>query len=90
MDSGVALKPIKDWNEYKIELSRRLGLDNKLIKNMTEIAQRKPQRVVFAEADNYRVLKAAQIAKEEGIAQPILLGNVDRINALIEERYILK
>lgn len=85
MDSGIALKPITDWGEYKLELSKRLGLDNKLIKNMTERAQQKPQRLVFAEADNYRVLKAAQIVKDENIAIPILLGNLDRINALIEE-----
>ncbi len=85
MESGVAQEPITDWPAYRIELSRRLGLDNKLIKNMTTRAQRKPQRVVFAEADNYRVLKAAQIVKDENIAIPILLGNQSRINALIEE-----
>jgi malate dehydrogenase (oxaloacetate-decarboxylating)(NADP+) len=83
--SGVAKKPITDWGKYKLELSRRLGLDNKLIKNMTERAQRKPQRVVFAEADNYKVLKAAQIVKDENIAIPILLGSHERINKLIKE-----
>ncbi len=85
MDSGVAQHKIEDWEEYKIELNTRLGLDNKLIKNMTERAQRKPQRVVFVESDNYKVLKAAQIVKDENIAIPILLGNEDRIKALIEE-----
>ncbi|MBL1143371.1 MAG: NADP-dependent malic enzyme [Bacteroidetes bacterium] len=85
IDSGVAQKQITDWGDYKLELSKRLGLDNKLIKNMTERAQRKPQRVVFAEADNYKVLKAAQIVKDENIAIPILLGNIERINALIVE-----
>ena len=85
IDSGVAQKQITDWGDYKLELSKRLGLDNKLIKNMTERAQRKPQREVFAEADNYKVLKAAQIVKDENIAIPILLGNIERINALIVE-----
>lgn len=85
MDSGIAQEPIEDWKEYRLQLSRRLGLDNKLIKNMTERAQRNPQRLVFAEADNYRVLRAAQIIKDENIAIPILLGNLDRIKPLIEE-----
>ena len=85
MDSNIAQKPITDWDEYDLELSKRLGLDNKLIKNMTERAQRKPQRLVFAEADNYRVLKAAQIVKDENIAIPILLGSLERITPLIEE-----
>ena len=83
--SGVAKNPITDWGAYKLELSRRLGLDNKLIKNMTERARMKPQRVVFAEADNYKVLKAAQIAKDENIAIPILLGSKEKIKGLIEE-----
>lgn len=85
MDSGVAQHHIEDWEEYKLELNARLGLDNKLIKNMTERAQRKPQRVVFAESDNYKVLRAAQIVKDESIAVPILLGNEKRIKALIKE-----
>lgn len=85
MDSGVAQKPIEDWAKYKMELSTRLGLDIKLIKNMTERARRKLQRVVFAEADNYKVLRAAQVVRDEEIAMPILLGNHKRIQALMEE-----
>lgn len=85
MDSGVAKKEITDWNAYEEELSRRLGLDNKLIRNLTERALQNPKRVVFAEADTYKVLKAAQIVKDEGIAIPILLGNLDRIKTLIKE-----
>ena len=85
MDSGVAQHHIEDWDAYKLELNTRLGLDNKLIKNMTERARRKPQRVVFVESDNYKVLKAAQIVKDENIAIPILLGNIKRIQGLIEE-----
>ncbi|HLW06921.1 MAG TPA: NADP-dependent malic enzyme, partial [Marinilabiliaceae bacterium] len=85
MDSGVAQNGIEDWEKYKVELNARLGLDSKLIKNMTTRARRNQQRIVFAEADNYKVLKAAQVVKDEGIALPILLGHNDRINALKKE-----
>lgn len=88
MDSGVAKIHIEDWDAYEAELSRRLGLDNKLIRNLTERAIQSPKRVVFAEADTYKVLKAAQIVKDEGIAIPILLGNIARINQLIQENHL--
>jgi len=81
--SGVANKPIEDWGKYKLQLSERLGRDNKLIRNMVARARIKPQRVVFAEADNYKTLKAAQIVKDENIAIPILLGNKEKIDDLI-------
>ena len=85
MDSGVAKEPIQDWDAYEMELKNRLGLDNKLIRNITEKAQSSPKRVVFAEADNLNILKAAQTSSEEGVAYPILLGNRDIIEKLIEE-----
>jgi malate dehydrogenase (oxaloacetate-decarboxylating)(NADP+) len=85
VDSGVAQIEIKDWENYKEELAKRLGLYNNLIKNVTEKAKRNPKRVVFAEADNYKTLKAAQIVYEEGIAKPILLGKVKKIQELVEE-----
>lgn len=85
MESGVAQLKIEDWEKYEDDLSKRLGLDNKLLKNITERAKKKPKKVVFAEADNYKTLKAAQIAYEEGIAEPILLGKVDKIEAIAEE-----
>lgn len=88
MDSGVAKSPIEDWDAYEMELKNRLGLDNKLLRNITEKAQRSPKRVVFAEADNIKILKAAQTAWEEGVAMPILLGRRDKIEALIEEYMI--
>jgi len=88
MDSGVAKNHITDWDAYEAELSLRLGLDNKLMRNLTERAIQSPKRVVFAEADTYKVLKAAQIVKDEGIAIPILLGNKERINSLIEENHL--
>ena len=85
MDSGVAKNPIEDWDVYEMELKNRLGLDNKLIRNITEKAQRSPKRVVFAEADNIKILKAAQTAWEEGVAFPVLLGKKAIIEGLIKE-----
>ncbi len=85
IESGVARKPITDWNEYEAELNRRLGSDDNLLKYIINKAKQAPKRVVFAEAENIKILKAAQIAKDEGIAIPILLGNKERIAALIAE-----
>lgn len=85
MESGVAREPIEDWDQYELELKNRLGIDNKLIRNITEKAQRSPKRVVFAEADNIKILKAAQTAYEEGVAMPILLGKRVVIENLISE-----
>lgn len=85
MESGAARKPIENWDEYEQTLKNRLGLDTKLLRNITEKAQRSPKRVVFAEADNIKILKAAQTAQEEGVAIPILLGNRETINELIAE-----
>ena len=88
IDSGVARHKIKDWEAYKDELNKRLGLDDKLMRTLTVKAKSDPKRVVFAEADNYKILKAAQIVKEEGIAIPILLGDINKIHALIEEHQL--
>ena len=85
MDSGVALHPITDWKKYEEELLERLGSDNKMVRLLTNRAKTNPKRVVFAEADHFNVLKAAQIAFEEGIAYPILLGNKEVILELKKE-----
>jgi malate dehydrogenase (oxaloacetate-decarboxylating)(NADP+) len=85
MDSGVAKNPILDWDEYESVLKTRLGLDNKLIRNLTTKAQSNPKKVVFAEGDNVQTLKAAQVSYEEGFAYPILLGKRKKIDALIKE-----
>ena len=85
MESGVARKPITDWNEYEAELNRRLGSDDNLLKFIINKAKQNPKRVVFAEAENIKILKAAQIAKDEGIAIPILLGDESRLKAMIAE-----
>lgn len=85
MDSGVATNPITDWDKYRDELSERMGNDNKLVKLLINRAKTDPKRVVYTEADQLNVLKAAQIAHEEGIALPILLGNKEVILELKNE-----
>lgn len=85
MDSGVAKSPITNWEDYESHLKNRLGLDNKLVRDMTSKAQTNPKTVVFAEADNVKILKAAQVAYDEGVAFPILLGKKQRILDLIKE-----
>lgn len=85
MDSGVAQKPIENWEKYKEELLDRLGNDNKMARLLINRAKSAPKRIVFAEADQLDVLKAAQIVKEEGIGEPILLGNRETIQELKEE-----
>ena len=84
MESGVATAPIEDWDKYQEELHQRTGSDKKLVRLITSQAKRNPQRVVFAEAEELDVLKAAQLVYEEGIAQPILLGNVARVTELMK------
>jgi malate dehydrogenase (oxaloacetate-decarboxylating)(NADP+) len=83
MKSGVATKPIEDWDKYKVELESRLGSNQKIVRVLHDRAKNDPKRLVFAEADQLDVLKAAQIVQEEGIAIPILLGNRDLIKELM-------
>ncbi len=85
MDSGVALNPITDWERYQSELMDRLGSDNKIVRMLTNRAKTDPKRIIFAEADNMDVLKAAQIVSEEGIGHPILLGNKEVISVMKAE-----
>lgn len=85
MDSGVATYPITDWGEYYRQLQKRIGIDQKLINNLLDRAKSSPKRVVFAEAENPKILKAAQIVQDEGIAYPILLGNRQLIQTIIAE-----
>src|SRR5688572_28821387 len=85
MDSGVAKHPITDWGAYHLELQKRIGIDQKLMSRIIDRAKNNPKRVVFAEANHHKILKAAQILKDEGIAKPILLGNKAEILKLIEE-----
>lgn len=85
MESGVAQEPIEDWDRYKNALLERLGSDNKLVRQLLGRARTNPKRVVFAEADQLDVLKAAQIVYEEGVAEPVLLGRKDAIIQLMSE-----
>ena len=85
MESGVARQPIEDWERYKEELRQRSGEDNKVVRLLHNRAKMNLKKIVFAEADQLDVLKAAQIVHEEGIAIPILLGNKETIEELMQE-----
>ena len=85
MESGMAKKPITDWGAYHQELLNRIGIDQKLMTRIIDRAKAKPKRVVFAEAHHHKIRKAAQILQDEGIAEPILLGDKDEIERLIKE-----
>ena len=82
IDSGVAQKQIASWEAYSLELNKRLGLDNQLMRVISNKARQDPRRLVFAEADNVKVLKAAQIVFDEGAAYPILLGEEHKIRTI--------
>ncbi len=85
MESGVAKESITDWDKYRDSLLERLGSDNKIIRLLTNRAKMDPKRVIYAEADHLDVVKAAQIAYDEGIAIPILLGRRETILSLMAE-----
>ncbi|MBL0070155.1 MAG: NADP-dependent malic enzyme [Chitinophagaceae bacterium] len=79
MESGLARQPIANWDTYVTSLNKRLGLDNQVMRVIGNKARRDPKRIVFAEADNIKILKAAQIVFDEGIGYPILLGDENKI-----------
>jgi malate dehydrogenase (oxaloacetate-decarboxylating)(NADP+) len=85
MESGVARQPITDWELYSQELNERLGIDNHLLRMIGAKARKNPKRVVFAEAENQKILKTAQMSIDEGIAFPILLGNREKIERIATE-----
>jgi malate dehydrogenase (oxaloacetate-decarboxylating)(NADP+) len=85
MESGVARINIENWEEYEQQLMKRMGRDNVLTRSIAERARKSPKRVVFAEGDNFKILKAAEAVMEEGIAKPILLGPEDKIRNMIVE-----
>ncbi|AKP49858.1 NADP-dependent malic enzyme [Cyclobacterium amurskyense] len=84
MKSGVAKTHIEDWDAYELDLQERIGIDQRLMSRVVSRAKKDPKRVVFAEADNPKILKAAQIMRDEKIGIPILLGNKQKINKLIK------
>jgi malate dehydrogenase (oxaloacetate-decarboxylating)(NADP+) len=85
METGVAQVKI-DIDEYREQLEARLGFSRKVMRGMINKARSNPKRIVFAEGDQVPVLKACEIILDEGMARPILLGNEDRIKAIIEEQ----
>ena len=82
MDSGVARVNITNWSAYEIELNKRLGLDNQLSRVLGNKARSNPKRIVFADAENIKILKAAQLVLDEKIGYPILLGNEKKVREL--------
>jgi malate dehydrogenase (oxaloacetate-decarboxylating)(NADP+) len=84
MESGVAKYPITNWEEYELQLNKRLGIDNQLMRAIGSKARKDPRRVVFADAENIKVIKAAQLAFEEGVAYPILLGDIKNIQNMAD------
>ncbi|MCB0547989.1 MAG: NADP-dependent malic enzyme [Phaeodactylibacter sp.] len=85
METGVARNPIADWETYELELARRLGNDNTISRILETKAKQELKRVVFVDAENASVLKAAQVVLEERIAQPILLGGRQKVESIIRE-----
>lgn len=88
MDSGVARINIEDWEAYNIELRKRLGLDNQLSRAIGNKARQNPKRVVFADAENIKILKTAQLVLDDGVGFPILLGNEKRIRKIADAQAI--
>ncbi|MBK8712440.1 MAG: NADP-dependent malic enzyme [Niastella sp.] len=80
--SGVAKLEIKDWSAYQIELNNRLGLDNQISRVLGAKARKNPKRIVFADAENAKVLKAAQQVLDEKVGYPILMGIEKKIRAI--------
>ncbi len=85
MESKVAKHKIKDWGDYENQLLTRLGLDQRFISRIINQAKKDPKSIVFAEADNPKILKAARLVMEEGIGVPILLGNESRVKERMKE-----
>ncbi len=85
MDSGVARQPIEDWDKYNEELVKRMGLTNPVKHQMKASCKKNPKRVLLSDAEHYNTLKAAEIALNENLAVPVLLGDKKKINAIIKE-----
>ena len=88
MASGVARKPITNWDEYDHKLRDLMGMDNKMIRRLYEMARQNPKRVVFSETNHLNMLKAAETARAEGICHPVLLGNEEKIANVARENQI--
>jgi malate dehydrogenase (oxaloacetate-decarboxylating)(NADP+) len=86
--SKVAKYKIEDWDAYAAQLRARLGEDDQVLRTITDKAKRKPKRVAFADGENFKVIKAAATALEEGICYPTLLGNEKTIRSIATENGI--
>ncbi|MBP1639252.1 MAG: malic enzyme [Bacteroidetes bacterium] len=85
IDSGAARVKIDDWEAYSNRLRELMGSDNKMLRHFVEMARQSPKRVVFSEANHLNMLKAAEMAKSEGVCIPVLLGNEERIEKMAAE-----
>ncbi|MBQ2322041.1 MAG: NADP-dependent malic enzyme [Bacteroidales bacterium] len=88
MESGVARKNIDDWAAYEQKLRHLMGLDNKMLRSFYDMARQNPRRVVFSEGNHVNMLKAAALALSEGLCQPILLGNEEKLAKIAAENDI--
>jgi malate dehydrogenase (oxaloacetate-decarboxylating)(NADP+) len=87
IDTGVARQPV-DMSLYREELEKRLGRAYEVMRGMITKAQKQPKRVVFAEGEEGKILRACQILLDEKIAHPILLGNEAKIRARIADLHL--
>ena len=85
MDSGVATRPIADFDRYREQLSRFVYESGATMAPVFASAKRAPKRVVYAEGEDERVLRAAQAAVDEGLARPVLVGRTDVIASRIQK-----
>ena len=83
MDSGVATRPIADLNAYRVGLNQFVYQSASAMRSVFATAQRRPQRVIYAEGEDPRVLQAVQVVVDEGLAKPILIGRTELISARI-------
>jgi len=88
IESGIAKEPITDWNAYEEELNTRIEVEVQLIRELKNRARKNPKRVVFSDAENYKMLKAVEIVLQEKLAVPILLGNTAKIEAIIKNDHL--
>lgn len=89
MDSGIAKNPITDWDAYKETLRTRLGIGNPLLRQIKSKAIQNPKRIVFANAEDYKIIKATEIILNEELVIPILLGNKEVILNIAKENNLL-
>ena len=85
MQSGVAQQPICDWDAYREELERFVFRSGQLMRPVFEAARKRPARIVYAEGEDERVLRAVQTVVDEGIARPVLIGRADAIARCVSE-----